>query len=335
MERTIDDEIADVRMGRPHVVILGAGASRAACPKGDRDGQPLPLMCDFSQLLGLAGALTSWGLDPSANFEDTYSSLHEAGESEKIAFLNQAVVEYFTALNLPDHPTVYDHLVLSLRSNDIIATFNWDPFLIQACLRNSRAGLSVPRLAFLHGNVLSGFCAEHTTFGVNGNVCSRCRRPLKPTPLLYPIGQKRYSDDESISAQWSLLRSGLSDAFMITVFGYGAPKSDMEAVSLMREAWGDLDSRNLEQTEFITRDAEAVIKETWRDFIFSHHYDVTDDFYKSWIANHPRRTGEAYISQYLDAKFITDNPIPRDLDFEELWKWFSRFHDAEVRYASS
>lgn len=330
MERTVDEEVADVRMGRPHVVILGAGASRAACPDGDREGRPLPLMCDFSQLLGLSDTLKSWGLDPLANFEDTYGSLHEAGESAKVAVLNQAVIDYFTALELPDRPTIYDHLILSLRSSDIIATFNWDPFLIQACLRNSRSGLSVPRLAFLHGNVLSGFCAEHTTFGVNGNVCSRCRKPLKPTPLLYPIGQKRYSDDESINAQWRLLREHLTDAFMITVFGYGAPKSDLEAVSLMREAWGDLNSRSMEQTEFITKESEAAIKESWRGFIYSHHHEIHDDFYKSWIANHPRRTGEAYLSQYLDAKFIAENPIPRDLGFEELWQWFARFRDAEA-----
>ena len=34
-----EQEIADVRIGRPHVVILGAGASLAAFPDGDRNGR--------------------------------------------------------------------------------------------------------------------------------------------------------------------------------------------------------------------------------------------------------------------------------------------------------
>ena len=39
------------------------------------------------------------------------------------------VDEYFADLELPGHPTIYDRLVLSLREKDLIATFNWDPFL--------------------------------------------------------------------------------------------------------------------------------------------------------------------------------------------------------------
>ena len=35
----------------PHVVILGAGASRASFPDGDKNGIELPLMCDLAQKL--------------------------------------------------------------------------------------------------------------------------------------------------------------------------------------------------------------------------------------------------------------------------------------------
>jgi len=71
-------------MERPHLVILGAGASRAACPRGDRSGRPLPLMADFSKCLGLDEVLRSWGVDQSANFEDVYSGLHKAGRLARI-----------------------------------------------------------------------------------------------------------------------------------------------------------------------------------------------------------------------------------------------------------
>jgi hypothetical protein len=40
-------------------------------------------------------------------------------------------------LELPDHPTVYDHLLLSLRKKDAIFTFNWDPFLLMRTLEIS------------------------------------------------------------------------------------------------------------------------------------------------------------------------------------------------------
>lgn len=70
--------------------------------------------------------------------------------------------------------------------------------------------------------------------------------------------------------------------------------------------------------------------ENWKPFIHTHHYEVDHDFYDSWIANHPRRTGEAYRNQYFEAKFIDNNPIPRTLEFPALWKWFEQFKKAET-----
>jgi len=329
MEVTVEDEIAGAEKVRPHVVILGAGASRAACPSGDRHGRILPLMADFSKLVGVGDLLASWGLNPEANIEDSYSLLHFSGQQDRLEQLNEIIFDYFDGLELPAKPNIYDHLILSLREKDVVATFNWDPFLIQACLRNSSSGLSVPRLAFLHGNVLSGFCAEHMTYGVRGNMCSRCAAPLAATPLLYPVNEKNYSGDRSIGAQWELLRAHLAEASMITVFGYGAPKSDVEAMSLMSEGWGHPHERTMEQNEFITRDTELTVKKSWDRFIYSHHYEIHDDFYDSWIAKHPRRTVEAFRQQFLEAKFIADNPIPRELDFPGLWDWYSRFKAPE------
>jgi len=41
--------------------------------------------------------------------------------------VEQVIDEYFETLNA-DTPTLYDHLILSLRPKDVIATFNWDRF---------------------------------------------------------------------------------------------------------------------------------------------------------------------------------------------------------------
>jgi hypothetical protein len=116
---------------------------------------------------------------------------------------------------------------------------------------------------------------------------------------------------------------------MFTIFGYSGPKTDQEAIKAMQEAWGSKYDRNMEQTEFITHQSEKEINDAWERFIHSHHYEVHDDFCESWIAKHPRRTGEAYFSQYIDSQFINDNPIPKDAEFTALWDWFEKLRDAE------
>jgi len=325
---TKDDEIADVRMDRPHVVILGAGASRAVCPDGDKSGRSLPLMADFAACLGLDATLRGWGIDPSQNFEDTYSRLHEAGEHEKLQTLNELVEDYFGALELPDHPTIYDHLVLALRETDIIATFNWDPLLLQAYRRNPRK-FGKPKLAFLHGNLLTGYCEADETTGMAGANCSRCGEPFTRTPILYPVRNKNYANSPAIVSQWELLKWGMENAFMFTIFGYSGPKTDQEAIALMSGAWGGATNRAMEQAAFITFQTESDIQEAWGDFIHTHHWEMERDFFASWIARHPRRTGEAYLAQYIDAKFVEDNPAPKGTGFPELWAWYEQFCDAE------
>lgn len=327
--KTVADEISDVRECRPHVVVLGAGASRAACPAGDKNGLPLPVMADFAQQLELEELFREWKIDPAANFEDTYSSLYDARDEAKIVEINGRVERHFSSLELPDEPTIYDHLVLSLRQKDIVATFNWDPFLIQAFRRVGRLGMSMPKLAFLHGSVLSAFCERDKVMGVVGRNCSQCGRHFSPTPLLYPVRHKNYAEHPGIAAAWELFRHGLREAMMITVFGYSGPKTDVEAISAMSDAWGPPPNRAMEQTEFISLQSDREILENWNRFIHSHHYDLHNDFYSSWIAKHPRRTVEAHIAQYFDAQFIEENPVPRLASFSSLDDWLAPLLEAE------
>src|SRR5438552_18625012 len=105
-------------MFRPHVVVLGAGASRATCPAGDGTGRILPLMADLVDVLGLRCRLTQWGINPSRNFEEIFSELHAQGREGQIAELQSVVEAYFEGIVLPENPTIYDHLILSLREHD-------------------------------------------------------------------------------------------------------------------------------------------------------------------------------------------------------------------------
>jgi hypothetical protein len=332
LEKSVEEEIADVRMKRPHVVLLGAGASRQAFPRGERNGKHLPVMADFLKTASFANVLTSAGISHAGrNFEELYSELAvNPANAPILEALEKAVFQYFSSLELPDEPALYDHLVVSLRPKDVIATFNWDPFLIQAVRRNGKRIGQPPNLLFLHGNVLAGYCERDEVHGVRGARCSRCGGSFASSKLLYPIAQKDYETDPAIRSEWQALKEALKAAFMLTIFGYSAPQSDRGAVDLLHEAWGGWEKRHLEQVEMIDIKPEEELRETWSRFVHTHHYQVHADFYDSWIANHPRRTGEAYWSQYMDVRFIEPHRVPRTGSFPDLWSWFDPLVAAET-----
>jgi hypothetical protein len=130
MEFTAEQEIQQIEMGKPHIVIIGAGGSRAALPSGDANGRQLPLMNDLLKVVpGVREALARYGIrNTKRNFEEIYSSLVEIKALEAKSDVEAAIFEYFSSLALPNQPTICDHLVLGLRKKDVIATFNWDPF---------------------------------------------------------------------------------------------------------------------------------------------------------------------------------------------------------------
>lgn len=333
----VDELIRDVRFGKPHVVILGAGASLASFPKGDRNGSKLPLMSDFVEIVGLEPILNSCGIaHRERNFEEIYSELFEDGNfSGTLQQIQSMVHEYFRKLALPPTPTLYDHLVLSLRPKDVIATFNWDPFLYYACWRNHKV-VRPPHTLYLHGNVAVGYCKDHNSLGWVDSECSKCGQKFEPSRLLYPIKHKGYSQDAFVKQEWDALKHYLGQAYMLTIFGYSAPKSDVEAIALMKGAWGDKYERNLEQIEIIDVKEEAELRNIWDDFIHTHHYDVAKDFYKSSIGLFPRRTCEAEWNYTMPAKlaFYPQNPIPKSMPFDELWAWYDALIQAETRNSS-
>ena len=190
MEVSIEQEIKQIQMGKPHVVILGAGASYATFPSGDKNGVRLPLMNNFVDILGLDDLLCKTDINFEAdNFEKIYDQLYQNNTHQAVREeLEKIVYDNFSRLDIIDEPTVYDHLLLSLREKDVVATFNWDPFLLLAYRRNAQK-FKLPRLLFLHGNVGVGYCEKDKVAGVNGNRCSKCGCVLAPTKLLYPIAK--------------------------------------------------------------------------------------------------------------------------------------------------
>ena len=311
---------------RPHVVLLGAGASRAAFPHGDRASRRVPLMDDLVDIVGLKQEIEDTGerFENDHNFESIYSRLDSGSEPKhKRAKRNieKKIEEYFSALQLPpDQATIYDHLLLSLRGGDAVFTFNWDPFLFDAYERNHRI-VPLPGIFFLHGNVRIGRCPTHNEkWGRKQDWCPDCEKPFKPVPLLYPVEKKGYSKDPYISQSWEAAKQLFEDALVITILGYSAPDSDQDAVALLKSAWVNRSSRKLEHVEVIDIDEESILYERWKPFTPTYHFHRRQDFRDSWIARWPRRSREAVWFPMSQAIPCEDFPMEFNRELKVLQK---------------
>ena len=337
------DRIKTVYGGGGHVVILGAGASVASTLRNPApNGRKLPLMNNFVETVGLTPITSALPKKlQSNNFEKLYSNLYlKNPRSKEIKQIEELVYQYFQSLQLPDQPTIYDYLVLSLRSRDLIATFNWDPFLYQAWIRNyENKDWDKPYIAFLHGNVAIGYSPLDKRCGPAGMYAKATGNYMEPTRLLFPVTEKNYNDDEFIKSQWDMLENFLGDKTvkLVTVFGYGAPETDVEAVALMDKAWGGGNLRNMEQFEIIDIRNEKTVVAQWRKFIESHHYDYSTNFFDSSLARNPRRTSESYFQHIeplnIHEAFSASNPVPNNFKtMNELWSWFQPLIEAEKKW---
>lgn len=318
---------------RPHVVILGAGASVATIPNGDKNGKRISVMNDFLNNLGLTNLLNGISLrTKSTNIEDIYSEISERSDLIEIKVkIEKEIYKYFSEIIIPDFPTVYDHLLLSLRKKDLVATFNWDPLLLQAYQRVSKITNDLPELSFLHGNVLIGLCEEHKNGGLILNRCPICNKQLEPIKLLYPIKVKNYNSDLFNRNSWNILKRYLSNAYIVTLFGYSAPPSDIEAIDLLKDAWGDKNKRNLEEIEIIDIKDQEQLEKTWEPFIFSHHFQITTSFYKSLLGFFPRRSCECTFDQLMNCKWLNaEKGLVNTMSWDQTSSFFSKILEDEI-----
>lgn len=319
---------------RPHVVILGAGATIATIPNGDKNGRCSSVMDGFLEKLGMLDIIKGANLvTESQNLEDIYSELHEREEFESIrVLLDQKIREYFLKLEIPDQPTIYDLLLLGLRKKDLIATFNWDPLLLQAYQRAIRITKDLPQLAFLHGNVLAGYCRNHKAGGIIYAECPQCGEHFTPGKLLYPIRKKNYAADPYTEDHWKAIRNTLKRAYLVTIFGYSAPKTDSEAIALMKEAWGEPHGRELEDFEFIDKRPEDDLVSSWSEFIHSHHYQVHTNFFDSSVGKFPRRTTVELFDRTMECKFtVPTNSFTPEMNWNEIEELINILQDEEQK----
>lgn len=314
----------------PHVTILGAGASKAAMLDGDRYGKIIPLMDDLPNILSDDWKnLIREAQPPQGNFEATFSWIKKNGKFEQpLLRIEKLIEKYFQGLELPDHPTIYDYLVLGLRGNDIIATFNWDPFLMQAHMRN-RDVAELPDIRFLHGCVAFATCSEHDILGCPLEVCPECHRDLDQGHLFYPEEDKDYVKDSIIYRDWEVVTKKLQKAFHLTIFGYSGPVTDYNARKLLLDGWIQTPIRDIGHVEIIDIIDEENLRENWAEFIPFDHDMIIKDFWGSTIARWPRRTYEYKMaaSRYgMPAEFL--GPFRAD-SLRELQDYISEIVEFE------
>ena len=314
-------QLIEHTLNKKHVVLLGAGASRASCPSGDASGRRLPLMNDLIDTLSLQPLLDEAGLDTGneKNFEVIYGRLISDPKSEHIVkAVERHIRDYFSDLSLPKQATIYDRILISLRQTDAVFTFNWDPFLFDAYCRN-RGAVPLPEIFFLHGNVRIGACADHDRWGARNVGCPDCSRTFAEVPLLYPIGKKNYSDDPYIRRNWAAARILFGEAFTLTVFGYGAPAADEDAVELLRRAWiSEQRPRNFEHIEIIDTAPQSSLYDRWSPFTPTHHHRFTKAFEQSRMARWPRRVCESSFYPMTRGVPCEDFPLPTTNSLTEL-----------------
>ncbi|HET6977108.1 MAG TPA: hypothetical protein VFI24_12345 [Pyrinomonadaceae bacterium] len=315
----------------PHIVILGAGASLAACPNGDARGNTLPVMTNLLEATGMSSLVNNRDSKVD-NFESFYSDLVTTGQNKDlISQLEERLRTYFSDLQIPDEPTVYDYLLLCLREKDVIATFNWDPLLAQAHERN----LSIKRLPtilYLHGTVGIGVCRKHHMKGFPWQDCVRCGKQLTPPGLMFPVKEKDYTKDEFIANQWDLLQQYLERAYWITIFGYSAPVTDTDARSLMLKVWQSNIVKDFAQLEVIDIKPKIELKRVWRDFIVRENFGSYSSAFQTHMFTHPRRTCDAYAGATMQQRPWKDNPIPRFQTLDQMHKWISPLLEEEDKY---
>lgn len=313
---------------RPHLFILGAGATKATIPNGDKFGRKSPVMNSFFNELGLEYLLNNIDLQTkSNNIETIYSELFEKPEyRDVVSKIEQDIISHYTNMQIPDEPTLYDYLILSLRKKDCIATFNWDPLLIQAYNRVNKITSNLPIMLFLHGCVEVGLCTKCNRFSPMSNKCCPiCKNEYEMSKLLFPVKNKNYSQDLFILEQWNLFDNYIQQAGIITIWGYSAPESDVDARERMLKAFSRT-FRKLDQIEIIDIADKNVLINNWNSFIeeTNFHIEIHKSLMDSIVAEFPRRSMEGYTKRFIDGWWGESNiKLKECCSFVELKKLFT------------
>jgi hypothetical protein len=269
---------------------------------GDKNGRKVPVLNSLASVLGIENDLKQYGytISQAKDFERFYSDIY--GQERLVPLrktIEQKVFEYFLQLKLPNEVNLYDHLILSLTQKDLIISFNWDPFLLQAYLRNIDVG-DLPQIVFPHGNVGMGLCNKCKLKGYYGYVCNSCFQEYQRSPLLFPVDQKNYNDISIIRNEWKLAKNYLQMTWGITIFGYSAPETDIESIELMKESFEQSRTKVYAPVTIINLPSEKQDQLTkWKEFYDDSNVLFCRAFEETDLWRYPRISLEAFFNAVL------------------------------------
>jgi hypothetical protein len=148
---------------------------------------------------------------------------------------------------------------------------------------------------------------------------------------LYPVKQKNYANDAFIKNEWDILRSFLKRAYIVTIFGYSAPKTDIEARKLMLDEWHGNPSVELAEINIVDIRPPEALEAAWGDFFVRTHFGTFDNVLDTDQFWHPRRSCDAFAMATLQQRPWPENPLPRLKDLSELHQWIRPLLDEEER----
>jgi hypothetical protein len=103
--------------------------------------------------------------------------------------------------------------------------------------------------------------------------------------------------------------------------GYSAPKTDVEARSLLLKAWKDNQTRELAEIQIIDVRDTAEVKKSWDDFIVRTHGGASSDHKYTLFMRHPRRSCEAFAFATLQQNPWREDQFPEAQTIAELETW--------------
>jgi hypothetical protein len=166
--------------------------------------------------------------------------------------------------------------------------------------------------------------------GSAGTACAKCGAAFTASRLLYPVSQKNYSMNHQIAIEWKEIKNALANAYYVTVFGYSAPRTDVEAIAMLQEGWGKSEDRQLEQFTMIDIRPSDEVEKSWKSFIHSHHSACYDNFYETWLISHPRRSCESLFAAVMNLTPYRNDPLPKLRTFDQLNAFFEPYFKAEA-----
>ena len=100
----------------------------------------------------------------------------------------------------------------------------------------------------------------------------------------------------------------------------------------MLKVWKKNKTRELAQIEIVDIKTKEELVRTWDDFIYSHHYGVSDSIFNSYLFRYPRRSCDAFAETNLMNRPWKDNHFPKLDSITELHEWIRPLLDEEEQY---